>query len=98
MPEIDQPLVWLITSISLLVLIIGCQAALNLWFVIRSLDLTQNTSQIAALTAELKKQSMDRMDELRTKIDKLEAGVSARLDANVALLEKLVLTKHHYDE
>lgn len=81
---------WFIVSIAFLIIIIICQAALNLWFIVRNFDLAREATETAALTAELRQHARDRLTGLQERLDRLEGMLAARLDASITMLEQVV--------
>jgi hypothetical protein len=81
---------WLLILAGLGALLFAAQVVLNLWFGSRLFILTDNTATITALTAKLDSATLGRMDVIQAKIHQLESAIANRLDANIALLEKII--------
>jgi hypothetical protein len=82
-----------LTAIVLLLVIITCQAALNMWFIMRSMEMVKHTTRLDTLAQEADRLSEQRIREVRDRIGALESVLASRHEASVTLLESLVTQK-----
>ncbi len=84
-------MILLLGSVGLLTIILVCQAALNMWFIMRSTDMARNTAKLETITIEADRQGVERTADLRKRLTDLEVVLASRHDNNLALLEKIIL-------
>src|SRR5512132_664227 len=87
--DLNDP-AWFFILAGLGALLFAAQVVLNLWFGSRLFTLTDNTATTTALTARLDSATLGRMDAIQVKIHQLESAIATRLEANIALLEKII--------
>lgn len=85
--------VWVVIAISFLLIIIVAQAALNLWFIVRTVDVAREHGTLVVATRDAERRAGEAASELREKLASLESALQSRHNANMALLEKIVLAQ-----